>query len=289
MNFIKSSNPDGSIVKLFYRDYGTGRPVVFIHGWPLSHKMWEYQTSVLPNYGFRCIAYDRRGFGYSDKPWTGYDYNTLADDLNAVLDELNLNNVILVGFSMGGGEIARYFSRHGGNRVSKVVLVSTVLPYLLQTAENEHGLPQDKLTEMIESIQNDRADFLRDFAKQFYGVSLLSHPVSQAVLDWDFTVAMQASLRATVECAHAFAETDFRADMRNINVPTLIIHGDADETVPINASSDHTADLIPQAEYIIYEGAPHGLFFTEKDAFNGDLIQFMQVQSEPISTREKAW
>ncbi len=289
MNFIKSPNPDGSIVKLFYQDYGSGRPVVFIHGWPLSHKMWEYQTSVLPNYGFRCIAYDRRGFGYSDKPWTGYDYNTLADDLNAVLDELNLTNVILVGFSMGGGEIARYFSRYGGNRVSKVVLVSSVLPYLLQTAENEHGLPQDKLTEMIESIQNDRSDFLRDFAKQFYGVSLLSHPVSQAVLDWDFTVDMQASLRATVECAHAFAETDFRADIRNINVPTLIIHGDADETVPINATSDHTADLIPQAEYIIYEGAPHGLFFTEKDAFNGDLIQFMQVQSEPISTREKAW
>ena len=283
MNFIKSQNPDGSTVNLFYQDQGTGAPVVFIHGWPLDHQMWEYQTSILPNFGFRCISYDRRGFGKSDKPWEGYDYNTLADDLKAVLDQLDLQNVTLVGFSMGGGEIVRYFSRHQGKRVSKVVLISAVTPYFLQTEENPEGVSQEKLTEITESLQEDRAGFLQTFIKQFYGVSLLSHPVSQGVLDWDFAVAMQASAKATLDCAHSFAETDFTREMRHINVPTLIIHGDRDETVPIQATSDQAAQLIPDAEYIVYEGAPHGLFFTEKETLNGELIQFMQVESNPVS------
>jgi len=279
MKFIQSKNANGSSVDIFYEDLGSGTPVVFIHGWPLDHQMWEYQTNVLPNYGFRCIAYDRRGFGKSDKPWEGYDYNTLADDLKALLDQLDLHNVTLVGFSMGGGEVVRYFSRHGGQRVSRVVLISSITPYMKQTDNNPEGVPEDKLIEIMDNLEEDRAGFLTDFAKQFYGVSLLSHPVSQGVLDRDFLIASQASLKATIECARSFAETDFRSEMRYINVPTLIIHGDADETVPINATSSEAAELIPQSEYIIYEGAPHGLCFTEKESLNDDLIQFIQAEN----------
>ncbi|WP_207423370.1 alpha/beta fold hydrolase [Desertivirga brevis] len=284
MKFIKSQNADGTAVNLFYEEWGTGAPVVFVHGWPLDHQMWEYQTSVLPNYGFRCIAYDRRGFGKSDKPWEGYDYNTLADDLKALLDQLDLQNVTLVGFSMGGGEIVRYFSRHAGKRVSKVILISSIAPYMKQTEDNPDGVPEDKLTEISESLQEDRAGFLVNFAKQFYGFSLLSHPVSQGVLDRDFLIASQASLKATIDCAHAFGETDFRNEMRYINVPTLLIHGDADETVPIKATSDQAAELIAQSEYIVYEGAPHGLYFTDKETLNGDLIQFIQAENSIATT-----
>ena len=279
MEFITSQNTNGSPVKIFYEDLGSGTPVVFIHGWPLDHQMWEYQTSVLPNYGFRCIAYDRRGFGKSDKPWDGYDYSTLADDLKALLDQLDLQNVTLVSFSMGGGEVVRYFSRHGGARVSKVVLISSVVPYMQQTDDNPEGVPPEKIAEITDSLREDRSGFLVDFAKQFYGFSLLSHPVSQGVLDRDFMIASQASLKATIDCATAFSETDFRAELRHIHVPTLIIHGDADETVPIKATSDEAAELIPQSEYIIYEGAPHGLYFTDKETLNGDLIQFIQAEN----------
>ncbi|WP_207534070.1 alpha/beta fold hydrolase [Desertivirga arenae] len=279
MKFIRSQNADGTPVNLFYEDWGSGSPVVFIHGWPLDHQMWEYQTSVLPNFGFRCIAYDRRGFGKSDKPWDGYDYNTLADDLKALLDQLDLQNATLVGFSMGGGEIVRYFSRHGGKRVSKVILISSIAPFMKQTDDNPDGVPASKLTEITESLQEDRAGFLVDFAKQFYGFSLLSHPVSQGVLDRDFLIASQASLKATIDCAQAFGETDFRNEMRYINVPTLLVHGDADETVPIKATSDQASELITQSEYIVYEGAPHGLFFTDKETLNGDLIQFIQAEN----------
>ena len=285
MKFIKSQNADGTPVNIFYEDWGSGTPVVFIHGWPLDHQMWEYQTSILPNYGFRCIAYDRRGFGKSDKPWSGYDYNALADDLKALLDGLDLQNVTLIAFSMGGGEVVRYFSRHGGKRVSKVVLISSIAPFMMQTDNNPDGVPRDKLAEISENLQDDRAGFLIDFGRQFYGVTMLSHPVTQGVLDRDFIIASQASLKATIDCAHSFAETDFRNEMRYINVPTLIIHGDADETVPIKATSDQAAELIPQSEYIIYEGAPHGLFFTDKETLNGDLIQFIQAENSVTVNR----
>lgn len=277
MKFIKSQNPDGSAVNLYYEDWGQGKPVVLIHGWPLDHQMWEYQMRVLPEMGFRCIAYDRRGFGKSDKPWESYNYDTLADDLKAVLDELDLHDVTLVGFSMGGGEVVRYMSRHAGERVAKIVLVSSIVPLTMQADDNPDGVPQDKLQEIVSELQTDRAGFLADFGKQFYGVNLLNHPVSQATLNWDLTVAMQASPKATIDCAHAFAETDFRNEMSGINVPTLIIHGKSDQTVPIKATSEQAARLIPGAEYIVYDDAPHGLFFTHKEKFNGDLIEFLQV------------
>jgi len=265
---------------------GTTQPtIVFIHGWPLSHEMWENQVAYFADRGYRCVAYDRRGFGKSSKPWGGYDYDTFADDLKAVIDELNLNNVVLVGFSMGGGEVARYFSRHGGANVSKAVLVSAVTPYMLKTDDNPDGVPQDTFDSMTEDMKKDRYAFLETFAKQFYGVGLMSHPVSQAHLNHDFLLASLASPKATLDAASAFATTDFRDEMRTITVPTLIIHGDADKTVPIESSGEKSHELLPQAEYRVYEGAPHGLFVTDKDQLNQDLLSFVEEGSYKDQTQ----
>ncbi len=275
MKFIETRSNANETVKLHYEDIGQGKPVVLIHGWPLSHEMWEYQMLALMENNYRVIAYDRRGFGKSDRPKSGYDYDTLADDLKAILDGLDLKDVTLIGFSMGGGEVIRYMSRHAGARVSKVVLISTVVPYMLKTEEHPDGIPEEMFQGFDASIRKDRADFISTFSKMFYGVSLISHPVSQAQLDRDFTLAMHGSLQATLACMHSFAETDFRGDMSAVKVPCLIIHGDEDKTVPINISSDVTERLIPGSEYKVYKGAPHGLFITEKDKLNSDLLKFL--------------
>lgn len=276
MKFIKSKDAkSGEEVKLNYFDYGHGKPVVLIHGWPLCKEQWEYQLDALVGAGLRVIGYDRRGFGKSDMPWSGYDYDTLTDDLKAVLDELDLEDVTLVGFSMGGGEVARYFSRYGGKRVSKVVLISSIVPFLAQTDNNPDGVPQDKLQEMGAQVKEDRIGFLDTFGKQFFGVNLVSHPVSTPLLDYYRTLASLASPKATMDCMKAFAYTDFRTDATTINVPTLIIHGDADKTVPIETSSQHAAKLILNNQYLVYAGAPHGLFYTERERLNKDLISFI--------------
>ena len=276
MSFIKTkADASGNAVNLFYEDLGTGKPVVFIHGWPLNHEMWEYQLAELPKYGLRCIAYDRRGFGKSDRPWANYDYDTLADDLKAVLEQLDLRDVTLVGFSMGGGEIARYIGKYGTERVGKVVLMSAVTPFMLKTDDNTEGVPKENFDEMVEKITKDRPAFMSTFGKQFYGATLLNHPVSQQFLDWNQSHCMMSSAKATVDCVRSFSETDFRKDVVKINVPTLIIHGDADKTVPIDVSGDKTAALLPNAKYTVYEGAPHGLFITEKDKLNADLVAFI--------------
>jgi len=286
MSYIKAgTDASGNDIKLFYQDLGTGNPVVLIHGWPLSHEMWDYQLAELPAHGIRVVAYDRRGFGKSTQTWDGYDYDTLADDLKAVLDELNLQNVTLVGFSMGGGEVARYMSRHGGARVSKVAFISAVTPYLLKTEDNPDGVDQEVFDEISANIKKDRADFLQTFGKQFYGVNLLNQPVSQAHLDGDFARAYVASHKATLDCATSFSTTDFRDDLAQIQVPALIIHGDSDKTVPLEASGERTAEALPSAQYIVYEGAPHGLFVTEKDRLNEDLLSFI---TEGVNVREPA-
>jgi len=275
MAFIKSTQADGEAVNIYYEELGKGKNVVFIHGWPLSGAMWEYQITQLPQQGMRCITYDRRGFGHSDKPAGPYDYNTLAADLKAVLDGLDLQDVTLVGFSMGGGEIAKYFSLYGGARITKVVLISAVIPYMLQTEDNPDGVPQEVFDGMTKQMIDDRPGFLENFNNDFYGVSMLSHPVSDAFLQQCINAAMTASPIATLECAKSFSSTDFRDDVLKINVPTLIIHGDADQIVPIAPTGNRSANLIPGAKYVIYEGEPHGLWFTSKERLNQDLIDFI--------------
>lgn len=275
MPFITSTQNNSEPVNIYYEDTLFGKPVVFIHGWPLSGSMWEYQLTQLPQQGLRCITYDRRGFRKSDRPFNGYDYNTLAGDLKALLDRLNLTDVTLVGFSMGGGEIAKYFSLYDGKRVAKVVLISAVVPYMLQTAGNPDAVPQVEFDKMAKAIIDDRPTFLEEFNKAFYGVGLAHHPVSKAYLTSSLIKAMDASPIATLECAKSFSTTDFRQDVIKINVPTLIIHGDKDDTVPIKATGEQSAKLIEGAVFKVYEGAPHGLWFTEKEKLNQDLIDFM--------------
>ena len=273
--FKAGTDTAGNPINIFYEDWGQGNPVVLIHGWPLDHTMWEHQAIALAQAGHRVIAYDRRGFGKSSRPWTGYDYDTLAADLNALLEELDLNQVSLVGSSTGGGEIARYLGTYGDARVARVAFVGAVTPYMLKTDDNPEGVPQKVFDEMADGMKKDRFDFLQGFAKSFYGVGLISHPVSQAVLDWNFTVAALAAPNATLDCAVSFSSTDFRADVEGIKVPTLVIHGDADATVPFEASGERTAKMIPQAELKVYKGAPHGLFFTDKDELTKDLLAFV--------------
>ncbi|CAN5783415.1 bromoperoxidase [soil metagenome] len=277
MKYIETNGANNDAVKLSYADYGIGKPVVLIHGWPLSKEMWEYQLEPLVNAGFRVIKYDRRGFGKSDKPWDGYDYDTLAADLKALLEELHLQDVTLVGFSMGGGEIARYFSNYGNERISKVVLISSVVPYMVQSDDNPDAVPREKFDEMIKQVTDDRIGFLDEFGKHFFGVSLLNHPLSAPLLEYYRILCSVASGRSTRECIRSFAFTDFRKDAVAINVPTLIIHGSADKTVPIEVSSDKAAKLIPNNQYVVYAGAPHGLFYTHKERLNRDLIAFLET------------
>jgi pimeloyl-ACP methyl ester carboxylesterase len=275
MKFIETKDATtGENIKLSYKDYGNGRPVVLIHGWPLSKDMWEYQIDDLVGAGLRVIKYDRRGFGKSDKPWDGYDYDTLTDDLHALVEGLDLKDAMLVGFSMGGGEAVRYLSRYGTERVSGLVLVSAVTPFLAKTADNPEGVEESVFAEMMEEMKKDRIAFLDDFGKKFFSVSLMNHPVSTPLLEYYRMLAAVALPRATQQCAIAFAQTDFRNDVQAVNIPTLIIHGDDDKTVPIEASSERTAKMIAGVEYKVYDGAPHGLFYTHREQLNEDLINF---------------
>ena len=262
--------------KLYVKDWGTGRPVILIHGWPLSADSWDDVAIPLVEAGFRTIAYDRRGFGRSEQPWGGYDYNTFADDLAAVIEATGAVDAAIVGFSMGGGEVARYLSRHSGKNVSKAALISSVVPYMLKTPDNPNGVDSTVFAQMTAGMKEDRAHFFAGFFKDFYGVSLVSHPVSDELLEASRTTAMQASLRATLAAAEAFATTDFRPDLASFTVPTLIIHGTADKIVPIDATGRESARAIPQAKFLEYDGAPHGLFATHKEKLIGDLLVFLQ-------------
>ncbi len=264
--------------KLYVKDWGSGRPVILMHGWPLSADSWDDQAMAIADAGFRAIAYDRRGFGRSDQPWNGYTYDRLADDLASVIKETGATGAAIVGFSMGGGEVARYMSRHGGKNVSQAVLISSVVPYMLKTDDNPNGTDQATFEQMTEAMKQDRAKFFADFFKDFYGVGLISHPVSDELLEASRNVAMQASLKATLDCAKAFATTDFRPDLAAFSVPTLIIHGTADKTVPIDASARAAAQGISHANLIEYDGAPHGLFATHRERLTTDLLEFLRPQ-----------
>ena len=261
--------------RLHVKDWGAGSPVVLIHGWPLSADSWDDQAMAIADAGYRVIAYDRRGFGRSSQPWTGYDYDTLADDLAAVIEHTGVQGATLVGFSMGGGEVARYMHRHAGKSVAKAALISAVAPYMLQTADNPAGIEQAVFDDMAEALRGDRAGFFASFFKDFYGVGLMSKPVSNEVIDWSRAIAMQASLKATIECAKSFSSTDFRPDLAAFKVPTLIVHGTADKAVPIDATGRAAAKAIPGAQLIEYEGAPHGIFASHKAELSEDLLRFL--------------
>jgi pimeloyl-ACP methyl ester carboxylesterase len=274
MNFITTADK----TRLYYKDWGSGRPVILLHGWPLSSDSWDDQAMAIADAGFRAIAYDRRGFGRSSQPWTGYDYDTLSDDLAAVIDQTGARDATLVGFSMGGGEVARYMSRHAGKSVSKAVLISSVVPYMLKTIDNPSGTESTAFALMERKMVHDRANFFGGFFKEFFGVDRVSHRVSDELLQWAQNVSMQAGLNATLGCAKSFTTTDFRADLASFTVPTLIIHGTCDQTVPIQAAGRAAARGIAGSQLIEYEGAPHGLFATHKLRLTKDLLEFLHKQ-----------
>ncbi len=261
--------------QLYVKDWGKGQPVILMSGWPLSSDSWDDIAMEIASAGFRTIAYDRRGFGRSSQPWGGYDYNTLADDLAEVVKQTDAKEAVLVGFSMGGGEVARYMSRHQGKSVSKAVLISSVVPFMLKTSDNPEGTEQAVFDDMAKSIKEDRAKFFTDFFKDFFGISLPSKPVSDETLIWASNQAMQASLKATLECEKSFSSTDFRKDLAAFKVPTLIVHGTSDKTVPINASARAAAKGIEKSTLIEYDGAAHGLFATEKLRLTQDILNFL--------------
>lgn len=262
--------------KLHVTVTGEGPDVVLIHGWPLSQRMWHRQQSSLAAAGFRVIAYDRRGFGQSDKPDGGYDYDTLSDDLAAVMKAVEARRAALVGFSMGGGEVARYMSRHKGEQVVRTALVSAVTPYLLKDDSNPSGVPNEQFESMKSGIREDRSGFFQGFGEQFYGQGTEGGGVSDEVLRETHELAMGASEKATLDCVDAFGTTDFRPDMAAFKVATLVVHGTGDAIVPIGTSAEQAVKSIENARIERYEGAPHGLMATHAERLGDDLRQFLQ-------------
>ena len=270
-----ASANDGT--QLYYKDWGTGDPVVLLHGWPLTGDTFDDAALALAEAGKRCIIPDRRGFGRSEQPWNGYDYDTFADDVAAILEDAKISQpVALTGFSMGGGEVARFLSKQGGHRVSAAILISSVVPTVAQSDDYPDGVPQDKLDQISAQMQEDRYGFLQTFLKQFYGWGVLARPVSEGVLDGSFQQASMASARATYAAAQAWAGTDFRPDLPAFEgVPTLIIHGTADANVPFDGTGKKTAEALPHARLITYDGSPHGVFETDKERLARDVLTFL--------------
>nr|WP_321222568.1 alpha/beta hydrolase [uncultured Psychroserpens sp.] len=275
MPFITNKTQEEN-VDIFYEDYGSGQPVILIHGWPLSRKSWEHQVWKLVEAGYRCISYDRRGFGISSSPWNNYDYSSLTSDLNQLIKQLELKDAVLVGFSMGGGEVVRYFTDFGNENISKAVLISSIIPLVKKKDDNPKGVPENDLDGIKDALENDRVGFLKEFSKGFYNYEDNKDKVSMAQLDYDFIVASHASPRATIETAKAWMHTDFRPELKNVNVPTLIVHGDADGTVPIETSAEQAAKGIKDNTFEIIKNAPHGLNVTHKEELNSLLIDFLK-------------
>jgi len=262
--------------QIFYKDWGSGQPVVFSHGWPLSADAWDGQMVFLGERGYRVIAHDRRGHGRSSQTWTGNDMDTYADDLAALFEKLNLRSAILVGHSTGGGEVARYIGRHGTSRLAKAVLLGAVPPLMLKTEANPGGLPISVFDEIRTATFNNRSQFFQDLTVPFYGYNREGAKVSKGVQDSFWLQGMQAGFKSVLDCIKQFSETDFTEDLKKFNVPTLIAHGDADQIVPIGASALLSSKLVPGSTLKIYPGAPHGLATTHQDEFNADLLAFIQ-------------
>jgi non-heme chloroperoxidase len=277
MPIIKTSDN----TRLYYKDWGSGQPVVFSHGWPLDADAWEDQMFFLASHGYRCIAHDRRAHGRSSQPWPGQDMDTYADDLADVVEALDLRDAIHVGHSTGGGEVARYIARHGTERVAGAVLVSAVVPLMLKTPENPEGTPIEVFDGLRASVHADRSQFFKDLSAPFYGANRPGSKVSQGVRDAFWLQGMLASFNACYDCIKAFSETDQTEDLKKFDVPTLIVHGDDDQIVPIAAAARKSVKLIPDAELKVYEGAPHGLPTTLKDRLSADLLEFFTTRVKP--------
>jgi non-heme chloroperoxidase len=263
--------------QIYYKDWGRGQPVVFSHGWPLSADAWDDQMLFLGEQGYRVIAHDRRGHGRSSQPWTGNDLDTYADDLAALIEALDLRETIHVGHSTGGGEVARYIGRHGTRRVAKAVLISAIPPLMLKTPSNPGGLPIEAFDAIRAAVLADRAQFFKDLTGPFYGANRPGSKVSQGLRDSFWRQGMQAGIKAVYDCVKAFSETDLTEDLRRFDVPTLIIHGDDDQIVPIKASALLSSKIVKNATLKVYQGAPHGVATTHKDRLNADLLEFLRA------------
>jgi peroxiredoxin len=275
MSFITVGTENSTDIDLYYEDHGSGQPVVLIHGYPLDGSSWEQQTAVLLEAGYRVVTYDRRGFGRSSKPTAGYDYDTFARDLATVLDTLGLRGVVLVGFSMGTGEVGRYLSTHGADRVAKAVFLGSLEPFLLQTEDNPEGVPQSVFDELFSAVKADRYAFFTQFFAGFFNTDeFLGNRLSQEALDANQQLAYNASPYASVWAQPTWL-TDFRADIQKIGVPSLIVHGTADNILPIDATGRRFAQALPSAEYVEIEGAPHGMLWTHAAEVNEVLLDFL--------------
>jgi non-heme chloroperoxidase len=272
VNTIKTK--DGT--QIYFKDWGTGQPVVFSHGWPLSADAWEDQMLFLGARGYRCIAHDRRGHGRSSQPWTGNDMDTYADDLATLVETLDLKNAIHVGHSTGGGEVARYIGRHGTKRVAKAVLIGAIPPLMLKTDANPNGTPKEAFDQIRAGVLTDRSQFFKDLTVPFYGANRPGAKVSQGLRDSFWLQGMMAGFKGVYDCVKVFSETDHTEDLKKMDVPTLIIHGDDDQIVPIAASALLSAKLVKGSTLKVYKGAPHGLPSTLKDRVNEDLLAFFK-------------